>query len=150
MMGAAHRSFVRPHPAQASARCRAHLFYLQRRQPICKVSDRLILLSQASPERTRFTVSKWPLQHRNHREYSPYFPLGFPVSKALWRLSFSLPSREPRPAMTHKERRRPKTASIFTRFSLMRVRVHLGAPRGCVQIKHAWRRKKSLLGRQHY
>jgi hypothetical protein len=40
-----------------------------------------------------------------------------------------------------QEPRRPKTASIFTRFSIMRVRVHLIAPKGFVEITHAWRRE---------
>src|SRR5215467_4788860 len=43
-----------------------------------------------------------------------------------------------------REPRRPERASIFTRFSLVPVRVHFGGPRVPVELKHA-RRGKSLL-----
>jgi hypothetical protein len=80
-------------------------------------------------------------QRRNHGDIRLIFLFGFSVSKKLWRLPSSLPSREPGPCCGTPERRRRKTASIFTRFSTIAVRVHLSTPKGFVEIRHARRRE---------
>ena len=87
-----------------------------------------------------------PFQRRNHGDIGLIFRWGLSVSKALWRLSSSLPSQEPRPCYDAQERRRLMTASIFTRFSTMGVRVHLSTPKRFVEIRHARRRENPCSG----